>query len=273
MSLEQRASEAPTRLLLIGAGRMGGALLAGLRGANAPADILVVDPKPPQGPEQAVANLAEIGDFQPNLVVLAVKPGLIATIAPELRRRLSGESAVVSFMAGVRLARLRELLGRQPTLIRVMPNLPMAVGAGVCGLYAPADADVGALERSIALLNCCSLVVRLPREDDLDTVTAISGSGPAYVFRFAEALTLAAVARGLRQPVAAQLARQTLVGAGAQLAADPTSFADMREQVTSPGGTTAQALAVLGAPGGIDDLVTKAVQAAVVRAQALGEQT
>ncbi len=269
MTLEQRASAEQTRLLLIGAGRMGGALLAGLRGANVAADIVVVDPNPPQGPERAVASLAEIGDFQPNLVVLAVKPGLIAAIAPALRRRLGDDLEVVSFMAGVRLARLRELLGERPTLIRVMPNLPMAVGAGVCGFYAPDDADVGALERSIALLGCCSTVVRLPREDDLDAVTAISGSGPAYVFRFAEALAIAGMALGLPEPVAVQLARQTLVGAGAQLRNDQTSIEALRAQVTSPGGTTAQALAVLGGPAGLDDLVGRAVEAAATRARAL----
>ena len=248
---------------------MGGALLAGLRGANLAPDVLVVDPDPPRGPERAVASLADIGDFRPDLVVLAVKPGLIAAIAPQLRTRLSDDVAVVSFMAGVRLARLRELLGESPTLIRVMPNLPMALGVGVCGLYAPASAKAGALGRTIALLEGCSLVLRVPHEDDLDAVTAISGSGPAYVFRFAESLTRAAVDLGLPLPVAEQMARQTLIGAGVQLNCDPSPFDLLCDRVASPGGTTAQALAVFGAAGGLDDLVGRAVKAATARARSL----
>jgi pyrroline-5-carboxylate reductase len=250
---------------------MGGALLAGLRLTNIAMDILVVDPQPAAGPERAVARLADVGDFRPDLVVLAVKPGLIEAVAPDLRARLGDETAVISFMAGVRVARLRALLGEGPALIRVMPNLPLAVGMGVCGLFAPADAADSAVDHAIDLLEHCGEVVRLRREDDLDSVTAISGSGPAYVFRFAEALTAAAVNLGLPPDVAERLARQTMIGAGAQMAADRSSLARLCEQVTSPGGTTAQALEILGAPGGLDDLVTRAAKAAAGRAQALGD--
>jgi pyrroline-5-carboxylate reductase len=259
------------RLLLVGAGQMGGALLAGLRRTNIALDILVVDPRPPAGRERSVPRLSDVGGFRPDLIVLAVKPTLIEAIAPDLRARLAGETAVISFLAGVRAARLRALLGEGAAPIRVMPNLPLSVGLGVSGLYAPPDTPDRAVDQATELLEHCGEVVRVAREEDLDAVTAISGSGPAYVFRFAEALTAAAVDLGLPPQVAELLARQTVIGAGAQMANDPSPLATLRDRVTSPGGTTAKALEVFGAPRGLDDLVRRAAKAAASRAQALGD--
>lgn len=272
MSALTRTEEGSPRLLLVGAGRMGGALLSGLRQSGYGVEIQVVDPAPPQGSEPWVADLDQVGDFRPSLVVIAVKPALVATVAPGLRSLLSRETAVVSFMAGVRIERLRALLGDGPSLLRAMPNLALAVGAGTCGLYAPADAADDALARATSLLASCGDVVQVGREEDLDAVTAVSGSGPAYVFRFVEALASAGAAQGLSPEVSQRLARQTVIGAGAQLALDSRPASALRDQVTSPGGTTAEALGVLSAPGGLDDLLAKAVGAAAARARSLASQ-
>jgi pyrroline-5-carboxylate reductase len=260
------------RLLLVGGGQMGRALLAGLRHADYPVEVLVVDPAPAAATERQVATLDAAGCFRPDVVVVAVKPALAATVAPGLRGLANPETAVVSFMAGIRLARLRELLGAGPTLLRAMPNLALAVGAGVCGLYAPPQAAAGPVARATDLLASCGEVVRLAREDDLDAVTAVSGSGPAYVFRFVEALAAAGEAQGLSPDLSQRLARQTVIGAGAQLASDRRSTAALREQVTSPGGATAEALGVLGAPGALDALLREAVAAAAARARALAHR-
>ena len=255
------------RLLLVGCGRMGGALLTGLRRLRPTIDVLIADPSPVDGPEPRVATLAEISAFRADIVVLAVKPGLAAEVVPQLRRLVGQETAVVSFLAGVRLTRLRGLLGEGPTLIRAMPNLAMAVGAGACGLFAPPGSSNEAVEAATGLFAACGEVVHVTVEEDLDAVTAVSGSGPAYVFRFVEALAAAGVAEGLAPDIALRIARQTVIGAGAQLASGAASAAQLREQVTSPGGTTAQGLAELAEPNGLDDLLQRAVSAAATRAR------
>jgi pyrroline-5-carboxylate reductase len=264
--------DAEIRLLLVGGGRMGGALLAGLRRARFPVEVLVVDPSPDDGLEPRVAGLADVGGFRPDVVVVAVKPALAATVVPALRRLVDGQTVVLSFMAGVRLARLREWLGDGPALLRAMPNLAMGVGAGVCGVHGPTGAPNSPTARAVALLASCAEVVPVAREEDLDAVTAISGSGPAYVFRFVETLAAAALAQGLAPEVGMRLARKTVIGAALQLASDDRPASALREGVTSPGGTTARALDVLDRPGGLDDLLGQAVATAAAQSRAFADE-
>lgn len=268
----------PDSLVLAGAGKMGGAMLRGWLAQGLPAArIAVVDPAP--GSETAALCAGEgvalrIGDVvapdgPPAVLVLAVKPQVFAS-APSTFGALAGpRTLVVSVLAGIRIAALRAALPRAASIVRAMPNLPAAIGRGVSG--AAGEPPLGDAHKAIAdaLLRAVGGVEWLD-EAQLDAVTAVSGSGPAYVFLLAECLAEAGVVAGLPAEVAARLARATLEGAGALLAAEPTrSPAALREAVTSPGGTTAAALEVLRARDGLGPLLRRAVAAAAARAQEL----
>lgn len=265
----------PRAVLLLGAGRMGGALLRGWLDAGvAPADVQVIDPHPSEE-LRALAHRLGFGlnrpvpGVTPEVVVLAVKPQMFADAAPALADvRLDGAVAV-SIMAGKTVA---DVSARVPAaaVVRAMPNTPAAVGRGVTGAFA--EPRVTARQRAAAgaLLSCVGSVEWLPREDLVDAVTAVSGSGPAYVFFLTECLAVAARAVGLDADVAARLARATVEGAGALMTADPGTDVDqLRRNVTSPGGTTAAALDVLGGDDALRPLMVRAVQAARDRAAQL----
>ncbi|KQT10013.1 pyrroline-5-carboxylate reductase [Methylobacterium sp. Leaf399] len=260
----------PASLTLVGAGKMGGAMLAGwLRAGLDPARTVVIDPSP--SPE-ATALCAEHGlalnpasSAPADVLVLAVKPQGLAEAAPGLAPLLGPRTLVLSILAGKTIA---DLMARLPTdaVVRAMPNLPASVGRGATG--AVAGAGVTALQRAQAdaLLACVGLVEWLEAEALIDALTAVSGSGPAYVFHLVEALAEAGCAAGLPQDMARRLARATVAGAGALLDADPREASQLRRDVTSPGGTTAEALAVLMREDGLTALMREAVAAAARRA-------
>lgn len=258
-------------LLLVGAGKMGGALLQGWLdyGLDA-AQITVLDPDPsPQIQALAARGVVfAVPAVPPSILVLAVKPQMLDGVAARLMSLTNQTTLVISILAGKTLASLSE---RFPgAIVRAMPNLAAAVGCGITA--AVADARVTPAQRQIAdaLLSAVGRVEWLSDERLMDAVTAISGSGPAYVFYLAECLAKAGVQAGLPADLAARLARATIEGAGALLAGQPDlSPAELRESVTSRGGTTAAALAVLRGEGGLEKLIDEAVAAAKLRAQEL----
>ncbi len=256
---------------LVGAGAMGGALLRGwIRDGviNAKASA-VFDPAP--APEIASlireAGLATNPPREPSdldALVVAVKPQIANEALPAVAP-LGADAVVISVMAGRSAASVRQALGGASKIVRAMPNLPAAIGAGVSGLYA--EAALGSQERRVAerLMRAVGETVWVESEAALDLVTAVSGSGPAYYFLLTEALAEAGAALGLTRDAAEGLARATAAGAGALLAKDPRSAAELRGAVTSPGGTTAAALKVFD-DGGLRVLVREAVAAAAKRA-------
>ena len=234
---------------------MGGALLARWR-AEDMGPVAVIDPAVPGGDRPT--------DGRPDVLVLAVKPQVWRAAAAPLVASTGPLTLVVSVMAGVTTADLASVFAGS-AIIRAMPNTPAAIGQGVTALFTTAgDLAEGAAE---ALFSAAGATVWLEDEADFDAVTAVSGSGPAYVFAFVEALAAAGAAAGLDPGLAARLARATVTGAAALAALDATPAADLRARVTSPGGTTAAGLAVL-VPG-LDPLLEATVRAAAARSRQL----
>ncbi|MGD0531152.1 MAG: pyrroline-5-carboxylate reductase [Methyloceanibacter sp.] len=263
-------------LLLVGAGKMGGALLAGwLRQGLDPASVLVQDPVPTPEVGALMASHGILGQPEaqlpvaPSVIVLAVKPQIMDAVLPPLAASVAPETVVLSIAAGRTLSNLASRLPRGAAIVRAMPNTPAAIGQGVT--VACANSEV---TREQAL--CCDMLLEAVGEviwiDDealLDPITAVSGSGPAYVFLLAECLAEAGVAAGLEPQLAAGLARATVAGAGELLRRSDFSPAELRQHVTSPKGVTAAALAVLMGEGGLKDLLTRAVAAAAKRSREL----
>ena len=245
------------RIAFIGGGHMSSALVGGLRARGAaPQHIIVSDPVPAQrarlqfdfGVQVTADNAEAVRDA--DLVVLAVKPQQMAEAAQGIAAELAARSrTVVSVAAGIRLANLRHWLGDGVPLVRTMPNRPALIGAGITAAYA--DAGVGPGERAAveSVLSAAGALVWLEDESQMDAVTALSGSGPAYFFLLIEALEDAGVALGLPRATARQLAVHTALGSGRMAAEGTDPPATLREQVTSKGGTTAAALAVLEGAG------------------------
>jgi pyrroline-5-carboxylate reductase len=268
-------------LVLVGAGRMGSALLegwikAGLVNKSSPAQV--VEPNPPDSLRESISggavvlvSAARIDAARPLLVVLAVKPQMLDAVLAELRPVAGGGAAFVSIAAGKTIASIGVALGGNPPVIRSMPNLPASVGAGVTAAVAGKGVDAALKAQANALLGAVGEVVWLEDESLLDAVTAISGSGPAYVFNLVEALAAAGVAIGLPRGAAERLARETIVGAAALLKASEESPAALRQAVTSPGGTTEAALKVLMGEAGLTPLMRLAAEAALSRARELGK--
>ena len=262
-------------VMLVGAGKMGMALARGWLDAGLPASNLVlVDPSPGAAAKELAADYdlvihPEAAGLVPNVLVLAVKPQIIDAVMAGLKPVVGPQTLVLSIAAGVSIATLSAGLetGR---VIRTMPNTPAQIGKGITG--AVAGPEIGPDDRAAvdALLSAAGQVVWFDAEKDLDAVTAVSGSGPAYVFNLVEALAAAGVAQGLDEAAAMQLARQTVIGAAALMEADPAPASVLRENVTSPNGTTAAALAVLMADGGLTPLMQRAVDAARKRSEELG---
>lgn len=261
---------------IAGAGRMGSALLKGW--ANARADgfaprVLVFEPNlaPDVQPVlKALDASVNPGLAQPlDVLVLAVKPQTFSAAAPALKEFVGPETLVLSIMAGTTIATLKSALGARRA-VRAMPNTPGAIGKGITA-YAASDALFEADHAQIsALLAPLGGVERAPDEASIDAVTALSGSGPAYIFLLVEAMAAAGEAEGLEKGLAMRLARATVAGSGALLDAAPESAEALRQAVTSPGGTTAAALNVLMAEDGMTALMKKAIRAAAARAKELG---
>lgn len=255
-------------LQIIGGGKMGEALLGGLVSAGwAPAAALVVVEPDRRRREVLAGSLPEVELRDVALdgvdAVLAVKPDVVPTVCRGL-----AVPRVLSIAAGVRTSRIEEALGRAIPVVRAMPNTPALVRQGAAAIAAGSHAGPEDMAWAAGVLRSVGVVVEVV-EDDLDAVTGVSGSGPAYVFLLAEALRDAGVAEGLDPGVAMALVRQTLAGAGALLAAAERPPEELRADVTSPGGTTAAGIAVFEA-GGFRELVAEVVRAATVRSRELG---
>ncbi len=258
-----------TPILLLGAGRMGGALIQGWReaGAFAAVDLIVRDPNiEPAALPGAVVNppLEALGAAK--TVLMAVKPQIWREAVKDVVPHLAPDAVIVSIAAGVRAADISEAFGGR-RVARVMPTTAVAIGRGAASLYAD---DPEALARAKALFEPVAAVAVLPNEDLMHAATAVSGSAPAYLYAFIEALEAAGAAQGLDPAESARLARATIIGAAALMEQSGEEPAELRKQVTSPGGTTAEALAVLMGEGGFGDLLPKALAAAVARSKELG---
>ncbi len=262
-------------LTLIGAGKMGSAMLAGaLKAGWLAQDISVVEPfvSPALAAlEREYGFALNPGNAAPaDILLLCIKPQMLDQAAGGIARHLGGETVLVSILAGKSIADLAARLPGLHKLVRAMPNTPAAIGRGITAAYPTPGLREAERETVDQLLAGMGQVLWLEREDLIDAVTAVSGSGPAYVFHLVEALASAGVTAGLPHELALSLARATVEGAGELLhryAATPA--ATLRENVTSPGGTTAAALGVLMGEQGLTPLMTKAVMAALERARAL----
>jgi pyrroline-5-carboxylate reductase len=262
------------RLVLVGAGRMGGALLHGwLRFGIDPAKLAVIEPSP--SPE--ISALATRGvRLNPDAaaltevaaIVVAVKPQVAGEVLPGLAPMIAAATVVVSIMAGRTLRFLASALKSSCALVRAMPNTPAAISRGIT-VAVPLNADDEQRDLAHRLLRATGTVEWIDDEALMDAVTAVSGSGPAYVFLLAEALAQAGAAAGLPPALAARLARETVAGSGELLHHSALDPSVLRENVTSPGGTTAAALEVLMGRTGLARLMNDAVQAATERSRAL----
>lgn len=257
-----------TPILILGVGRMGGAILEGWRrhGVFSGSEIMVRDPNP------GGADLSGMAVNPPSealaacrTVLLAVKPQIWRDVAAEVSDHLHPDAVIVSIAAGVSAADLSAGFGGR-RVARVMPTTAVAINQGTASVFA-ADPQVRA--RAHALFDSLGRVVEVADEDQMHAATAVSGSGPAYLYAFVEALESAGVAAGLSPDASATLARSTIAGAAALMASGDTPPADLRRQVTSPGGTTEAALKVLMAENGLEPLLEQAIAAAVARSRDL----
>ena len=262
-----------TPILMLGAGRMGGAMLAGWRKAAAfdPAELMIRDPQPSPpaltaGLDGATLNPPEAALARARTVVFAVKPQVWREAAAEVAPWLAADAVIVSIAAGVRAGDIAQEFGGR-CVARVMPTTAAAIGQGTASLYAD---DPRALARAHALFEPLGAVVDLADEGLMHVATAVSGSAPAYLYAFVEALEAAGMAAGLTGRDASRLARSTLTGAAALLSQSGEDPAELRRQVTSPGGTTQAALEVLLGDAGLPTLLRQAVAAAVRRSKELG---
>jgi pyrroline-5-carboxylate reductase len=270
---EPGAEGFPASLVLAGAGKMGGALLKAWLGAGLePGRIHVLDPRPPQ----EILNLAASAGFSlaapdepPEVLVLAIKPQVLEEAAALAPLAAAG-TLVISILAGKTTGNIAARLPSARAIVRAMPNLPASIGRGATGAVASEAVTPGQRAMTEALLGAAGHFEWLEDERLIDAVTAISGSGPAYVFYLTECLSEAGATLGLPPGVAARLARATVEGAGELLFRSPQIVpAALRESVTSPGGTTAAALEVLMAQDGLAPIIERTVQAAKRRAEAL----
>jgi pyrroline-5-carboxylate reductase len=264
----------PGSLVLVGAGKMGGALLEGwLRSGLDPVRVAVIEPQPePQffalAGRGVRLNPSATGVKDAAAMVIAVKPQIAAEALTETAPMIGASTIVISIMAGRTLQFLSGALPRARAFVRAMPNLPAAIGRGIT-VAVPLRVDKAQRDIAHQLLSATGTVEWIDDETLLDAVTAVSGSGPAYVFLLAETLAKAAKAAGLPPPLASKLARETVAGAGELLLQSNLDAAALRESVTSPGGTTAAALDVLMGPNGLAPLMNEAVAAATARSRKL----
>ena len=263
-------------VLLVGCGNMGRAMLEGWLAAKPALAAYVVEPADALRDKAADlgANVAAApGDLPaglaPDLVFLAVKPQVMPSVLPDYAR--FRDATFVSVAAGTTVATLRAGLGADAAVIRCMPNTPAAIGAGMLVCWGTENVSPAAKALTADLLSASGKVAWIETEALMDAVTAVSGSGPAYIFHFIEALTAAAVAAGLPEDLSNTLAMQTVMGAGRLAAESDTPPDVLREQVTSPGGTTAAGLSVLRDTGRLEALLTETVEAARARGEELGK--
>jgi pyrroline-5-carboxylate reductase len=262
-------------IVLAGAGKMGGALLAGwlARGLDA-CDVAVIEPHPSAEIRALTARGVRINPASEDLgavaaLVIAVKPQTFREAGSALRPLIGPGTLVLSIMAGTTIADICEVCGG--SVVRAMPNTPAAIGRGITVVVPSGTVNAGQRALADALLRATGTVEWIDDEALMDAVTAVSGSGPAYVFLLAEELARAGMQAGLPAALATRLARETVSGSGELLRRSELNSATLRQNVTSPGGTTAAALEVLMGEGGMQALLTRAVAAATQRSKALAK--
>ncbi len=262
-------------LALIGAGKMGCALLEGwLRQGLPSRSVLVRDPFLAPAAQHLLAQhgiAAQQADRPVDVLVIAVKPQALDAMLPSLLPLIGAQTLVLSVVAGKRISSYTSVLGDAAALVRVMPNTPAAVGRGMSVCLPTSHVTPAQRLLADSLLSCVGDVVWIADEAQMDAVTALSGSGPAYVFLLAEVMAQAGEALGLAPDVSARLARQTVSGAGELLFQSDLDAATLRQNVTSPNGTTAAALDVLMHPHGMAELMTRAMLRASERSKELSQ--
>jgi pyrroline-5-carboxylate reductase len=267
------------RIAFIGGGNMARSLIGALVRGGTPADaIAVAEPNAElrallaRDFGVAVHDTALAAAAGAGVIVLAVKPQVMKAVCTELAASIAqAHPLLISIAAGIRIGQLAAWLGKELPIVRSMPNTPALIGAGATGMIANHAASAAQREQARAILGAAGTTVWIDDEDMMDTVTALSGSGPAYFFLLVEALEDAAVAQGLPRATARSLATQTCFGAGRMLVEDGEPPTVLRERVTSPGGTTAAALEPF-AGGNLRALVASAIAAATERGRELSEK-
>ncbi|WP_316015243.1 pyrroline-5-carboxylate reductase [Roseobacter sp. HKCCA0434] len=263
-------------LVLLGCGKMGTAMLEGwLSRGISPASVTVIDPYPSARlealQEEGLRLNAELPQ-DPAICILAVKPQMMSDALPQISDLARGGTIFLSIAAGTPISYFEDMIGRRAVIVRAMPNTPAAVGRGITAIVGNAAAGADALDMADELLRAVGQTVRLDNEGQMDGVTALSGSGPAYVFHMIEAMAAAGAEVGLPAELSMKLARATVGGAGA-LAEEADETPDqLRVNVTSKGGTTAAALDVLmNEETGLKQLMARAIRAAADRSKELGQ--
>jgi len=265
-----------TKILLVGCGKMGGALLGGwldqgIQGAN----VHVIEPFQDQAGlfiEQGVSfhnSLDELAsDFAPDFVLFAIKPQMADEVVPAYAR-FTGSATFISIAAGKTIAYFEQNLGNEAAIIRAMPNTPAAVRRGITVACDNGNVSEAAKSTCLELLTAVGVANWVDKEDLIDAVTAVSGSGPAYVFLLAETMAQAGIEAGLSPEIATQLAVHTVAGSGELLVQSESNAETLRKNVSSPGGTTEAALSILMGENGVQELMSKAVAKAVERSKEL----
>lgn len=259
-------------MVLLGCGKMGSAMLEGWLAQGLPgAAVHVIDPNTPEW--VATRGVHVNGDLpnNPSIVIVAVKPQMMGEALPAIQVYGNGNTVLLSIAAGTKISAFEAVFGEQTPIVRAMPNTPAAIGQGITAYCGNAHVSAAQLELSRTLLSAVGKTVALESESQIDAVTGVSGSGPAYVFHMIETLTDAGIAQGLPREMATELAVATVAGAGALAAQSTDSASQLRINVTSPNGTTQAALEVLmDAESGFPDLLKRAVAAAADRSRELG---
>lgn len=260
-------------LVLLGCGKMGSAMLAGwLAGGLPPKSVWVRDPFPSDWLQSQGVNINTDLPVESAIVLVAVKPQMMAEALPVLAAMGNGPTLFVSVAAGTMISFYENVLGEKTPVIRAMPNTPAAIGKGITALIGNTQATAEQLDLAEALLGAVGQTVRLQSEAQMDAVTGVSGSGPAYVFHLIETLAAGGVAQGLPADLAMQLAKATVAGAGALAETAQETPAQLRINVTSPNGTTQAALEVLmDETTGFPALLPRAVRAAADRSRELSD--
>lgn len=257
---------------------MGGALLEGWIASKAisPTQLIILDPNPGQAAQDAIGKGALHLENPSNklksikYLLLAIKPQMFSKLGPTIAEELSKDALIISILAGTSLASLQDVFKDQ-SLIRAMPNTPAAIGKGITAYTKGSNVSAEQTQVTETLLAAGGKVHHVANEHLIDVVTAVSGSGPAYVFHMTEALEAAAVKIGLPEDLAPDFARQTIIGAAGLLESSNETATQLRKNVTSPNGTTQAALDVLMGLEGLPSLMRETVQAALRRAKELAE--
>ena len=259
-------------MVLLGCGKMGGAMLEGWLAGGLPAkSVHVIDPNAPDWVAARGVHVNEDLPVDPSIVIVAVKPQMMGEALPAIQAFGNGNTVLLSIAAGTKIAAFENVIGSETPIVRSMPNTPAAIGQGITAYCGNAHVSKAQLELSRTLLSAVGKTVALESEDQIDAVTGVSGSGPAYVFHMIETLTDAGISQGLPREMASELAVATVAGAGALAAQSNEGASQLRINVTSPNGTTQAALEVLMDPeNGFPALLKRAVAAATDRSRELG---